>query len=216
MDLKPTTRPVAPNTVVTPGAPAPSPVPAEDPFKTDPPIVPPTPVKKKGGKGKKFLMFLLVLLLLGGVGYGVYYWQHQQVDKLAKENAALTARVIELQNQVNSMTEEETATEPTADELAIAATTAYCQAGLDPATQKAFVYTQGTSGAEKKKVVYATNNTFAMVNAACTATAAGAEGNYKNYYLKLSGDEWVVLTSGQTADAAAVKAYGIPAQTEFK
>lgn len=217
MDLKPAPRPQPLPTQQMPATPQ------ADPFRPDPPSSQmPSPMpqtmkkKRRGGKFKKFLLFVLILALLGGVGYGVYYWQHQQVDKLAKENAALSVQVAANQAKVNELEAEakKVAVVPTSDEQIIAATTAYCQAQIDPATKKALVYTQGTSGTDKKKVLYSADKNFAFVNAACTSATTDKEADFQGYYLKLVGTDWVVLYAGKTADATKTSLYAIP--TDFK
>jgi len=218
MDLKPPTRPQP-----LPTQASASQYPQQtDPFKTDPPVMPqvPSKPKRKGGKaGKTFLMILLVLVLLGGVGYGVYYWQQQNVDKLAKENKALTAQVADTNAKVAELEtgagEEEVVT-PTADEQVITVVTNHCIAGVDDATKQALVYAQGTAGTENKKVLYSTDKRFAYVNSSCSATAATATGAARATYLKLVGDEWVFLYSGQATDPISTKLYAIPALTDFK
>lgn len=192
-----------------------APKPMEDPFKPDP--VPVSSGKiRRGGKGKKFLLFLLFVLLLGGVGYGVYYWQHQQVDSLAKQNQGLTAEVAALKTEVSNLKSEEAATEaevetaPTADDLVMAEAKAYCEATIDPTSKKALVYTQGTSGTDKKKVLYSADKTFATTTAVC-ATSANTTDPAKVFYLKKVGETWVVLYSAATPDAAMTTKYGIPA-----
>lgn len=189
------------------------PKPMEDPFKADPAPVTSGKVKR-GGKGKKVLLFLLILILLGGVGYGVYYWQHQQVDTLAKQNQGLTAEVAALKTEVVNLKEESAAEAevvvPTADELVMASAKVACEATIDPTSKKALVYTQGTSGADKKKVLYSADKTFATTSAVC-ATSATSTDPAKVFYLKKVGEAWVVLYSGTTADAAMTTKYGIPA-----
>lgn len=217
MDLKPPTRPQT----FAPQAPMPEAPQQTDPFKSDPPVVPPTPVKTKrrGGKAKKLLLVILLLALIGGVGYGVYYWQHQQVDKLAKENQALSAELAANNAKLESLeseVKEDTVVAPTTDEQVIAVVTGRCVAGVDDATKKPLVYTQGTAGTETKKVLYSTDKNFAYVNSSCSTTAADAAGNARATYLKLVNGEWVFLYSGQAADPVATKLYTIPALTDFK
>lgn len=217
MDLKPVTpRPQPqPTAVVNPVSPT-----ENDPFKADPPIVPPVTTSKagKGGKGKIILMVILVLLLVGGVGYGVYYWQQQQVSKLQGENTSLSAELTTTKAKVTELekAQEEAGTEPTTDELVIASVTSYCQAGVDPTSKKALVFTQGTAGAEKKKVLYSADKNFAYVNAACTTAATDKPADFKGYYVKLSGTEWVTLYGAQEADTTLTKTYAIPALADFK
>lgn len=218
MDLKPVTnRPASPpNAVISP-----TPAGQPDPFQADPPIVPPTNTgssKGSGGKGKKIVAILLVLLLIGAVGFGVYYWQQQNVDKLQKENAALSAELATSKAKVTELekAQAKAGTEPTTDELVITSVTSYCQSAVDPTTKKALVYTQGTAGADKKKVLYSSDKNFAYVNAACTTATTDKTTDFKGYYVKLSGNEWVVLYGAQEADATLTKTYAIPALADFK
>ncbi len=222
MDLKPPTQPKYQlKETPPPGATPPEPQ-MDDPFKVDPPppeLTVPKPKKKRSGKAKKALLVILVLALLGAAGYGIYYWQHQQVDKLAKENQALTAQLAAANKKASDAEAEnaklsEAATPPTADTLVITAATADCQAEVDPATKKALVYTQGTQGTDKKKVLYSTDKTFAKVSATCAATANATEPATL-YYAKLAGTTWTVIyadTAEPDADVTAL--YAIP--TEFK
>lgn len=214
MDLKPVSRPGSqPNTVVNPGAPAPTP--AEDPFKADPPVVPSTPVKKKrGGAFKKLLVILLILVLIGGVGYGVYYWQQQQVDKLTKQNAALTAELATTKADAAKAESEEEPVQLTADEQVIAVVKARCEASLDETTKKPLVYIQGTT--KDKKVTYSTDKTFAYVNSSCGMSATDTSATARATYLKSVNGNWVFLYSGQSADATLNKLYGVPADADFK
>jgi type II secretory pathway pseudopilin PulG len=54
-----------------------------------PPAEQPEPAKAKKSKKGKWLVGLLIVVLLAAIG-GVYYWQHQEVQKLQKQNATLT------------------------------------------------------------------------------------------------------------------------------
>jgi hypothetical protein len=213
MDLKPPSQPQMVNP--TPETP---PAPAVDPFKPDPPapaasVMP----KKRGGKGKKLGLVLLVLALMAVTGYGVYYWQHQQVDKLAKQTQGLTAYVAVLNAKVDSLNAEKAkttkavvVTAPTTDEQVIGAVKAYCQAQVDPTTKKALVFTATLSQPSKKAILYSTDKNFASMTANCGATATTPDSN-KVYYLKLSGASWVVLYGGTMANPDMVKLYNIPA-----
>ena len=222
MDLKPPT-PRGPGPQAPLVDPTPPPV-AEDPFKPD---VPPAPVassgkvKKSGGhKGLKVLLIVVLILgLFGAVGYGTFYWQHQHVDRLIAQRGELQKQIADQQAHMTEMEAEnakltkEVAVTPTTDELVITATTDYCQAAVDPTTAKALVYTQGTSGTAKKKVLYSADKKFATVTAVCAPTA-NAKDPSKTYYLKYSGKDWVVLYAGTAADATATKLYNIPTKFE--
>ncbi len=215
MDLKPVSKPQA-----APQAPmvTPTPAPQVDPFKPDAP----SPVKGGSGKSRKsrgglkvFMLILLVLVLLGGVGYGTFYWQHQHVDRLIaqrgelnKEIADLNAHMAEMEAE-NAKLTKEVPTTLTTDEQVIAAVKAYCEAGVDPTTAKSLVYIQGTMGPSKKKILYSTDKKYAEVNAGCAATATTADGG-KNYILKYSDNTWVVIDSGTQANATTTKLYNIP------
>lgn len=185
--------------------------------------MPSQPVKaKKGGHKflKALLLIVIVLALSGAAGYGVFYWQHQHVDRLIAERGDLESQITDLQTQNATLKADnekiaKASTQPTADELVIKSTTAYCQAQVDPTSAKALVYTQGTSGTDKKTVLYSTNKNFAAVTATC-ATAANAAGASKTYYLKVVDGNWVVLYGGTAVDPAMVKLYNIPPATEFK
>ncbi|MEI7683169.1 MAG: hypothetical protein WCJ24_02625 [Candidatus Saccharibacteria bacterium] len=213
MDMKPAPKP---QQTFEP-TPAASPVEtATDPFKPDAPISNTTVMKpKRSGKGKKFGLFLLVIALIAATGYGVYYWQHQQVDKLAKQVQGLTAYVTELNTQIDTLnanaekakTAAVAATvAPTTDQQVITAVQDYCQAQVDPTTAKALVFVQPTA---TKKVLYSTDKKFTTVSAVCGTTAA-TKDPAKTYYAKLSDKTWIVMYAGTTADATATKLYNIP------
>ncbi len=222
MDFKPVSNPPGPG----PQAPLVTPTPPvqEDPFKPDVPVTPtPPPAKaKKGGHKflKALLMIFVVLALAGAAGYGVFYWQHQHVDRLIAQRGELESQITDLQTQNAALKADndkltKDTTQPTADELVIKSTTAYCQAQVDPTTAKALVYTQGTSGTDKKKVLYSTDKNYASVTATCATTANAANAS-KTYYLKQADGNWVVLYGGTATDPAMVKLYNIPPVTEFK
>jgi len=59
----------------------------------------PTAPKQKSGF-KKVLLVLLVLVLIGGTGYGVYYWQQQQVKTLNAQVTTLTVQAAGLNRQI--------------------------------------------------------------------------------------------------------------------
>ncbi len=71
------------------------------------------PVKKH-----KFLMPLLtilaVILFAGGTGFGVWYWQHNELNK---QNADNNTRIAALQKQIDDLKKEETTTKPTETNL---------------------------------------------------------------------------------------------------
>lgn len=190
----------------------------EDPFKPDEQPAGPTVSKKRGGKKglKVFLLILLMLVLLGGTAYGVYYWQDQKVKDANARVTELNNEVQTLQGQVdeleaaNKEAEQEVAADTAADTdtAVIAAAQASCQATLDPATSKALVFTIGTTGTAKKKVVYSTDKGFASLTATCGTVAT--PGASQTYYLKNVNGSWVVVYRGATADAATIKLYGIP------
>jgi hypothetical protein len=220
MDLKPSSRPgntLPPQApLVEPQAPV-----TEDPFKPDqePSVPSAKPPKQKSRRGGKvFLMLLSVIVLAGAVGYGVFYWQHQHVDRLISQRSNLNAQISDLQGQVTTLTTKNveltktTATAPSTDQLVITAVTDYCQAAVDPATSKALIYTQQTSGTAKKNVLYSTDKKYATVTAVCAPTA-NATTPSKVYYLKYSGKSWVVLYAATSPDATNTKLYAIP--TEF-
>ena len=217
MDLK-----TASNRAAAPQAPLVEPVaptPAADPFKADAPA--PKAKRSAGGMLKKLLMFVVLLVLIGGAAGGTYYWQHKKVMATRAQVQGLNKQVTDLQGQVTTLTADNkkmmdaaaAVKTPTTDELVITAVTNYCQAQVDPTSAKALVYIQGTSGADKKKVLYSTDKKFAEVNAGCAATATTADTG-KNYILKYSGTSWVVIDSGTQASATATKLFNIP--TDFK
>ena len=121
MDLKPTSRQTPPQAPLVEPTP---PAPAEDPFKPDhlPSSEEKTKQKHHRGKSlKKFMLFVLVLALLGGTGYGTYYWQHQQVDKFAKQVQGLMHHNSEMDAEMTKLMDENA--KLTADAAADAATT---------------------------------------------------------------------------------------------
>lgn len=215
-DLKPVQAPL-----VNPEEPDNTSGPADipDPFKPDGlPRRPTTYVSKKhrGGRGKVVLLILLALVVLGGTTYGVYYWQHREVKKANARISELNNEVTQLQGQVDTLEAdaqnlEKEVTAETAvntDDAVVAAAQASCQATLDPATNQALVFTVGTIGTAKKKVVYSADKNFASLTATCgTAAAPGAS---QTYYIKNVNGAWVVVYKGTTADAATIKLYGIP------
>jgi uncharacterized protein HemX len=121
MDLKPAPQPQMVDT--TADTPVP---PAADSFT---PAAPTATVmtKKPSGKAKMPALALLVLALIGAAGYGAYYWQHKQVDALAKQNQGLTAYVAVLNTKVDGLTADNAkltkapVVTPTSDELVLTA-----------------------------------------------------------------------------------------------
>lgn len=222
MDFKPASPPPS---APAPQAPLITPTPPlqEDPFKPDtqPPVLPNAPVAKapkakKSRKGLKvFFLIVLVLVLIGGVGYGTFYWQHQHVTSLISERGDLNGQIGDLQTQVATLNSENakltasakpaaTATAaPTNDEQVVTAVTAYCQSAVDPTTAKALVYSTD------KKPLYSSDKTYASLTATCAPTA-NAPNASKTYYLKHTGTSWVVLYGAQAVDPAMVKLYAIP------
>ena len=79
----------------------------DDPFKPDQPSpdMPKKPAKSGGGKskGKVVMLIVLVLLLAAAVGYGVYYWQHKQVNDQATTIQAQQKQIDALQAQVKDL-----------------------------------------------------------------------------------------------------------------
>jgi outer membrane murein-binding lipoprotein Lpp len=74
------------------------------PDSTPTPTVTPKPSEPKQRSGlKKALIFVLVLVLIGGVGYGVYYWQQQQVKTLNTEVNTLTVQAAGLNKQITTL-----------------------------------------------------------------------------------------------------------------
>lgn len=223
MDLRPPSRPT-PSTDITPPPPAPS-LPSADEAIPPPTLSPDDPSMGMGsapveppkhgsgnmkrGKGRTFLKILLVLLLIGGVGYGVYYWQNQQVKEANQKAAAAQAQVVALQKENDDLKANSTeAAEVSTDDQVIAAATDQCQAAVDPTTKKALVFTISTQGAEKKKVLYSSDKKFAKVTGVC---ATSDKGETETYYIKYSGSTWQVIYVGTAApDKDVTDAYAIP------
>lgn len=221
MDLKPT-----PPRGPAPQAPLVDPVPpvTEDPFKPDVPPAPgpgPKVAKvKKSHKGLKvFLIIVVLLALMGGGGYGIFYWQHQHVDRLIaqrgelnKEIADLNAHMAEMEAE-NAKLTKEVPVALTADELVIKTVTADCQANLDPTTKKALVYTAGTG---QKKVLYSSDKSFALTYGFCEKTThdPAQQKGVPGIYLKNVGGTWVILTTSMPLTAQETALYGIPTKFE--
>jgi cell division protein FtsL len=221
MDLKPPTPqgppPQAP--LVTPTPPI-----TEDPFKPDAPTAPTSkPVKtKKSRKGLKvFLLIVVALALMGAGGYGIFYWQHQHVDRLIAQRSELEQQIADQQAHMAEMEAEnakltkEVPTTPTTDELVITAVTDYCQAGVNPANSKeALVYLPSPAG--NKKVLYTADKQFAQLTAACVTKSTTSLDGSTQYFVKHSGSSWVVVARGALGDAALIKLYNLPAATAYK
>lgn len=176
-----------------------------------------TTPKKSGGK--KSLAVLLVLLLVVAAAGGVYYWQSKKTKEATAQVQKLNAQITELNKQLadakaaesKSTTEADTKSTST-DDLVLAAAEAYCEAGVDPTTKKALVFTAGTTGTSQKKVVYSVDKVFARVNAGCSNSSevTAESGSGSLYTLKFVNNDWVVVYKGQMASEEATKLYDIP------
>lgn len=172
---------------------------------------------------KKAWMIIAIIALVALIGLGVY--GYTKIKDLNKKISDQQAQIDELNNKKKTLEDAAAAAAKAATDAAakavtnatagsdedqvIAAAKNRCEAEVDPSTGKARVFALGTIGSSGKKVAYASNKTFAEVNAGCTNTA-GQEGSGSAYILKKVNGSWVVVTVGQGEDPAMTKLYGIP------
>ncbi|MEO8785021.1 MAG: hypothetical protein ABI221_01730 [Candidatus Saccharimonadales bacterium] len=87
---EPTPQPVAPLT--------------EDPFKPDDASMKtPKQPRSSGGMGKKILWVIIIIVLLAACAFGVYTWQHKQVNSQANQLQSQSSQIQDLQAQVSKL-----------------------------------------------------------------------------------------------------------------
>jgi hypothetical protein len=129
-----------------------------------------------GGAGKKVLWVILVLILIGGAGYGTYYWQQQQITKLNNQITALNSQVTSLNTQVTSLNAQ--LKKATANQNVVKITTLGIELTV-PDSIKDLTYspTTGTTTANLSTA------SLTKADSACSATSASPLG----IFTKVSG-----------------------------
>lgn len=169
--------------------------------------------------GSKVWMIVAIIAILALIGLGIYGFmsmkklnqqikdQQTQIDELSNSKKTLEdAAAAAAKSAVSTVISTSAGSD---DDQVTTATKNYCEALVNPNTGKPRVFAMGTTGPNGKKVVYASNKTFARVNADCTYTGV-QEGSGSAYISKKVNGTWVVIDVGQQENPEATKNFGIP------
>lgn len=168
--------PMPPNPDRRPTPPRPPLAPlADDPFKADPPSLRPQfksgSGQTGGGKGKKVLLVVIFLVVLAAVAYGVYYWQHQRVNKLASQNDGYSQQIADLQKQVSQLKADNSKKAPPANQNIIKVKELGIQLTV-PDSLKDLTYVTKTGSSDGKITIAATFTTRSLLTKDTNCTAA--------------------------------------------